>query len=66
MIQANEPSLPNVTWMKVKEVAAYLRISKMTVIRRIHEGTLPATRIGREFRIDQRDIEQLVKEGKLS
>lgn len=38
-------------FLTVTEVAASLRISKMTVYRLIHTGELPSIRVGRTFRI---------------
>ena len=32
------------------EVAALMRVSKMTVYRLVHNGELPAVRVGRSFR----------------
>ncbi|HEX3963003.1 MAG TPA: helix-turn-helix domain-containing protein [Trebonia sp.] len=37
--------------LTVAEIAALLRLSKMTVYRLIHQGDLPAKRIGRTFRV---------------
>jgi excisionase family DNA binding protein len=37
--------------LRVSEVAARLRVSKMTVYRLIDKGVLPATRVGNEFRV---------------
>lgn len=37
--------------LTVAEVAARLRVSKMTVYRLIHAGELPALRVGRSFRV---------------
>jgi excisionase family DNA binding protein len=59
MTRANEPSLPDVTFMKVQEVADYLRTSKMSVNRWIRAGKLPAVKVGREYRIDQREVLRL-------
>ena len=35
----------------VAEVAALMRVSKMTVYRLVHNGELPAVRVGRSFRV---------------
>lgn len=61
MVKANEPSLPDITFMKVQEVADYLRISKMSVNRWIRAGQLPAIKVGREYRIDQQEVLRLAK-----
>jgi excisionase family DNA binding protein len=51
-LPAPQPVMPPApTFWKVIEIAAYLRISKMSVYRLIHSGELPAQRIGRTFRV---------------
>ncbi len=42
--------------MTVNEVAQLMRVSKMTVYRLIHQGDLPAVRIGRGYRIREEDV----------
>ena len=37
-------------FLTVAEVAALMRVSKMTVYRLVHSGELPAVRVGRSFR----------------
>jgi len=49
--------------MTVKEVAAYLRVSRVTVWRWCQQGVLPAFRIGRDWRIRR---EELLKLGGIS
>lgn len=44
-------------FMTVKEVAAELRVSKMAVYRLTEDLSLPSTRIGRNIRIERRDLE---------
>ncbi len=44
-------ALPEVRFLTVAEVAATMRVSKMTVYRLVHGGTLPAVRVGRSFRV---------------
>jgi excisionase family DNA binding protein len=43
--------ISEVTFMTVAEVAAAMRVSKMTVYRLVHGGELPAIRVGRSFRV---------------
>ena len=43
--------LPQVQFLTVAEVAARMRVSKMTVYRLVHGGELPAARVGRSFRV---------------
>jgi excisionase family DNA binding protein len=44
-------SISDVTFLTVAEVAAAMRVSKMTVYRLVHGGELPAIRVGRSFRV---------------
>jgi excisionase family DNA binding protein len=46
--------------LTVREVAAYLKVSRTTVWRWCNEGTLPAVKIGRGWRVRQRDLERFV------
>ena len=38
-------------FLTIAEVAAKMRVSKMTVYRLVHGGELPAVRVGRSFRV---------------
>lgn len=42
------------------EAARLLRVSKMTVYRLIHDGEIPALRIGRSFRIPKSELQAYV------
>jgi excisionase family DNA binding protein len=50
---AQERRLADVRFATVAEVAALMRVSKMTVYRLIHGGDLPAVRVGRSFRVSE-------------
>jgi excisionase family DNA binding protein len=41
----------------VAEVAEHMRVSNMTVYRLIKAGALPAVRVGKSYRIRERDLE---------
>ena len=45
-----------VKFMTVAEVAATMRVSKMTVYRLVHGGELPAVRVGRSFRVHEKAV----------
>jgi excisionase family DNA binding protein len=45
----------------VNEVAALMRVSKMTVYRLITQGDLPAVRIGRGYRIREEDVHRYLE-----
>jgi excisionase family DNA binding protein len=42
-----------VSFLTVTEVAAIMRVSKMTVYRLVHGGDLSAVRVGRSFRVPE-------------
>jgi excisionase family DNA binding protein len=44
---------PAVSFLTVTEVAAIMRVSKMTVYRLVHAGELAAVRVGRSFRVPE-------------
>jgi excisionase family DNA binding protein len=53
----NEQSGPGkVQFLTVAEVAAMMRVSKMTVYRLVHAGELPAVRVGRSFRVPEEAV----------
>lgn len=47
---------PEETMMTVNEVADYLKISPTTVWRHCSDGTIPAFRVGRQWRIERQDL----------
>lgn len=54
-------NLSGVTFHTVSEVAALLRVSKMSVYRLIHSGELEAVRFGRSFRVEQKAIDAYLR-----
>lgn len=50
---AIDRGLAEVRFVTVAEVAAIMRVSKMTVYRLVHAGDLPAVRVGRSFRVPE-------------
>lgn len=45
------------TLLTAAEVADQLRVSTMTIYRLIRSGELPAVRVGRNYRVRQRDLD---------
>jgi excisionase family DNA binding protein len=45
-------------FMTVAEVAQLMRVSTMTVYRLIKAGDLPATRVGKSYRITETDVDE--------
>jgi excisionase family DNA binding protein len=52
MVQRPAPR-PAVSFLTVAEVAAIMRVSKMTVYRLVHNGEMAAVRVGRSFRVPE-------------
>jgi len=46
--------------LSVSKVAEYLQVHEQTVRRWIHDGELPAVKVGRQFRIDPEDVERFM------
>jgi excisionase family DNA binding protein len=53
--------ISEVKFLTVAEVAAVMRVSKMTVYRLVHSGELPAVRVGRSFRVSEQDVNDYLK-----
>ena len=53
--------ISDVKFLTVAEVAAMMRVSKMTVYRLVHSGELPAVRVGRSFRVIEDDVNEYLR-----
>jgi len=47
--------------LTVKQVAAYLQLHKLTVYRYIRDGQLPASRVGKAYRIRRADLDAFLE-----
>jgi excisionase family DNA binding protein len=54
--------LGEVRFLTVAEVATAMRVSKMTVYRLVHAGTLPAVQVGRSFRIPEQAVSDYLRD----
>jgi excisionase family DNA binding protein len=54
-------ALGEVRFLTVAEVAAVMRVSKMTVYRMVHSGELTAVRVGRSFRVPEKAVQDYLK-----
>ena len=61
MSEHNKP-LSEVRFLTVAEVAAVMRVSKMTVYRLVHSGELPAIRVGRSFRVLDHAVQDYLRD----
>ena len=50
--------ISEVKFLTIAEVASVMRVSKMTVYRLVHNGELPAVRVGRSFRVSEEDVDE--------
>ncbi|MGV1007947.1 MAG: helix-turn-helix domain-containing protein [Dermatophilaceae bacterium] len=58
---STERALSEVRFLTVAEVAAIMRVSKMTVYRLVHAGVLPAVRVGRSFRVPEDAVHKYLR-----
>jgi excisionase family DNA binding protein len=58
----SERPLNEVRFLTVAEVAAVMRVSKMTVYRLVHSGELPAVRVGRSFRVPEQAVHTYLRD----
>jgi excisionase family DNA binding protein len=56
-----DPAFADVRFLTVAEVAAVMRVSKMTVYRMVHGGDLPAVRVGRSFRVPEQAVHDYLR-----
>ncbi|MEZ0340200.1 helix-turn-helix domain-containing protein [Mycobacterium sp. pV006] len=52
---------PRAQFLTVAEVAGLMRVSKMTVYRLVHNGELPAVRVGRSFRVHAKAVHDMLE-----
>jgi excisionase family DNA binding protein len=53
-----KPNESRSRFLTVAELAEQLRVSNMTVYRLVQSGRLPATRVGRSYRIREDDVDR--------
>jgi excisionase family DNA binding protein len=59
--EQDDSDLGRVQFLTVAEVAAMMRVSKMTVYRLVHAGELPAARVGRSFRVPREAVRDYLR-----
>ncbi|OYD08489.1 helix-turn-helix domain-containing protein [Paludifilum halophilum] len=50
--------------LTVAQVAKYLQISEMTTYKLVQEGTIPAFKIGRHWRVKKEDLTEFIEKRK--
>ncbi len=61
MAESSSGDISGVKFLTVAEVAAVMRVSKMTVYRLVHSGELPAVRVGRSFRVPEDAVDEYLR-----
>ena len=61
VVRPVDPSLAEVKFLPVAEVATVMRVSKMPVYRMVHSGELPAVRVGRSFRVPEQAVHDYLR-----
>jgi excisionase family DNA binding protein len=61
-IPQSDSGLSDMRFLTVAEVAALMRVSKMTVYRLVHAGDLTAVRVGRSFRVPEQAVHEYLRE----
>lgn len=59
---SGEQGFGGLRFLTVAEVAALMRVSKMTVYRLVHSGTLPAVRVGRSYRVSEQAVHDYLRQ----
>lgn len=62
MSSTPDRALSEVRFLTVAEVASVMRVSKMTVYRLVHNGELPAVRVGRSFRVPEQAVHDYLRD----
>ena len=60
--QPPDAPLAQVRFLTVAEVAALMRVSKMTVYRLVHSGELTAVRVGRSYRVPEKAVHDYLRD----
>src|SRR5881398_3061089 len=61
-VPSRDGPLAQVKFLTVAEVAALMRVSKMTVYRLVHSGELTAVRVGRSFRVPEKAVHDYLRD----
>ena len=58
---SNQGDISDPKFLTVAEVAAMMRVSKMTVYRLVHAGDLTAVRVGRSLRVPEEAVHEYLR-----
>jgi excisionase family DNA binding protein len=54
-----------IAWMSTQEAARRLGVTTRTLYRFVDEGLLPAYKMGRVFRLQQRDVDEFIESSRV-
>jgi excisionase family DNA binding protein len=54
-----------IVWMSTQEAAKRLGVTTRTLYRFVDEGTLPAYKMGRVFRLKQSDVDEFIERSRI-
>jgi excisionase family DNA binding protein len=54
-----------IVWMSTQEAARRLGVTPRTLYRFVDEGTLPAYKMGRVFRLKQADVDRFIEQSRI-
>ena len=54
-----------IVWMSTQEAAKRLGVTTRTLYRFVDEGTLPAYKMGRVFRLQQSDVDEFIERSRI-
>lgn len=57
----NSPVQSNPTVLTLKEVADYLKLSEMTILRLANKGVIPGAKLGRQWRFSSEVVVDLIR-----
>ena len=60
-----KPYTPAQEWLTVAQSAEILQLNPMTILRWIKAGKLPASKIGKSYRVAKTQLDEVLKEGKV-
>jgi len=57
-------STPRETWATVDQAAKYFQVCNITILRWIKSGRLPASKIGKSYRLAVSDLDECMQQGR--
>ena len=65
MTSTGSSQRPEIVWMSTQEAARRLGVTPRTLYRFVDEGSLPAYKMGRVFRLKQSDVDAFIEQARV-